>query len=325
MVTAALMSAAGTWLARRYALLQRLLDEPGSRRSHVEATPRGGGLGPVLAIAIVFAGLAMTPGMTRTGLVGALGGLIAVAGIGWWDDHRPLPAWIRLVVHVGAGIGLAAGFGLWTRDPPLAASIAVMAVVLTNVWNFMDGINGIASTQAALVAATASLMLTGAWSTAALTVAVASLAFLPFNFPRARVFLGDVGSGGLGFALAALGGAVAVRSLHDVALLALPASPFLIDAGLSLMRRVWRGERWWAPHTQHLYQVWARRTGHTAVALAYAAVTLCGAVLVMAARGAPPAFMMSLGLVWYMAGALLWWILQHVAAHGPGDTTERDR
>src|SRR5690606_23140662 len=146
-------------------------------------------------------------------------------------------------------------------------------LVLVNIWNFMDGIDGIAAGQALVVA--------GAWALLAgqgpvlwlgLALAGGALGFLPFNFPRARVFLGDVGSGALGYGLAALLalGALGQSPATRVAWL-LPLQPFLIDGSLTLLARMVAGEAWWRPHVQHAYQCWARRRGaHVPVTLAYA-------------------------------------------------------
>lgn len=136
--------------------------------------------------------------------LGFLPGLLIVAGIGWWDDHKPLSPWLRLVVQGVAALALAAGAG-WESGQWLPALLAFgAAMVLVNVWNFMDGINGLASGQAALAALGYAALLTGEWHWLALALLAGCVGFLPFNFPRARIFLGDVGSGALGYVLAAL-------------------------------------------------------------------------------------------------------------------------
>ncbi len=149
------------------------------------------------------------------------------------------------------------------------------------------------------------------WLALSLLAAVAG--FLPFNVPRARVFLGDVGSGALGFAIAAL----AIRangSQQGVAwLLALPLSAFLLDAGLTLAGRIYRGEPWWRAHVLHAYQRWVRRTGrHMPVTLAYVGWTLASmAVLVVLLRWRiEPLAMLGVCMAWYMTGAWAWWMLQ---------------
>ncbi|MFZ5656880.1 MAG: lipopolysaccharide biosynthesis protein, partial [Pseudomonadota bacterium] len=309
-LAAPLLSAAGTWFARRYALRRRLIDEPGARRSHAVATPRGGGAGPVLAVAVLIAGLGLAgqwPGDWRW----SLGGLLAVAGIGAWDDHRSLGAGIRLATHLLAGAALAAGVGLW-GEPVQGVAVVLAVAVAANVWNFMDGIDGIATTQALIVALAAVGLGEGDASLRALAFALAFAAFVPFNFPRARIFLGDVGSGALGYALVLLALLVPARGAVPAALLLLfPAAAFLVDAAATLAMRMVQGERWWTPHTRHLYQAAARRFGHVAVTLAYAAWSLAGCLLAWALQHRGMGLIMASLALWYMAAAGLWAGVQH--------------
>ena len=271
-------TAAGTWLARYYALRGNLMDQPGDRRSHAVATPRGGGIAIVLVV--LLAGLYLLP--WRSSLpalwLGFLPGLLFVAGIGWWDDHRPLSPWLRLAIQAVASLMLAIGAG-WYSGHWLPAVVAFgSAMVLVNVWNFMDGINGLAVTQAGLAAAGYAAVLSGGWHWLALGLLAACAGFLPFNFPKARIFLGDVGSGALGFALAGLLTAALISApVATAPLLILPLCVFLVDAGFTLTRRILCNEQWWTPHVTHVYQRAARRFGHTTITLVYAtmsAVTL---------------------------------------------------
>lgn len=311
-VASAAMSAAGTWLARRYALRRRLVDEPGERRSHAVATPRGGGIGPVLASAVVIAASGLRNGLPGADWRWLLAALLGVALIGAWDDHRPLGARIRLFVHVLAGIALASGFGLEARPLAMLGVVAAVAV-LVNVWNFMDGIDGLASTQAVLVALTGAVLLAHPWAGAAFAVAAAIAAFVPFNFPRARVFLGDVGSGALGLLLAMLGVAMASTGSGEAhaALLLFPAAAFLVDASLTLAWRVAAGERWWTPHTRHLYQALARRHGHAKVTIAYGAWSAIGGAIAIALEPRAIALIIASLALWYTATAVVWACLQH--------------
>src|SRR5690606_35962360 len=221
---------AGTWLARGYALRLQLIDQPGERRSHRDATPRGGGIAIVLVLLVAMAVLAARAPARIPELALAAAGLVLVAGIGWIDDHRPLPATLRLGVHVLAAGLLCTGLLLAGAGPLDVAAAFVAAVVLTNVWNFMDGINGIAASQAVLVATAYALFAAqGPVFWLGLALAAGASGFLPFNFPRARIFMGDVGSGALGYALAAL---LALSSLHADPgvriLLLFPLLPFLL-------------------------------------------------------------------------------------------------
>jgi UDP-N-acetylmuramyl pentapeptide phosphotransferase/UDP-N-acetylglucosamine-1-phosphate transferase len=300
--------AAGTWLARRYALRRALIDHPGDRRSHTMPTPRGGGLGIVAALLLALAWLAWAMPAARTLFVPMGVGLGMVAGIGWADDHRPLPASLRLLVHAVAAALLGGALLVHGVSPWFAACTAVLALVLVNVWNFMDGIDGLAASQGALVALGYVLWAGGGaagWMAAALMAGL--LGFLPFNLPRARVFLGDVGSGAIGFALACIVG-ITWRQLPESprALVLLPLAAFGLDAGLTLASRMFKGERWWEAHVTHAYQRWARRAGHVPVTLAYGAWTLAGVVLMLQLPAWTWWSLLAAG-VYVAAGAGIWW------------------
>lgn len=310
------LTAAGTWVARGYALSRRLIDTPGERRSHTVATPRGGGIAIVLAVLVAALALSLRfpPQAMLLRLFAA--GFALVALVGWIDDHRATSPWLRLAVHALAAAVLAVGVALAHGDPRLAAAAFVAAVVLTNVWNFMDGIDGIAASQALLVAAVLAWATGGAWGWLGAALAAACAGFLPFNFPRARIFLGDVGSGAIGFGLAALGVMPVATAALDGILLLLPLSAFLVDAGLTLLRRILRRERWWTAHAQHAYQIWARRAGHVRVTLAYAGWTVIGTALAMALRTEPFIVIASSVAAWYTCAALVWLWVQRRAAGG---------
>lgn len=281
----ALAAAAGAWLARWHALRRGLLDLPGERRSHAVPTPRGGGIGIVLAWSMACAVLGMRGVLPLPVAVAAAGGMLLVGGIGYIDDHRPLSPWFRLAVHVLAGACLGAGVLLAAGGPWLALLALASVAVLVNVWNFMDGIDGLATSQAALAALGLGLLSPGNAQVVlpALLLAAACLGFLPFNFPKARIFLGDVGSGALGFALAALvvlllAGAETGEAPGLLLLAFLPLSAFLVDASLTLLGRMLRRERWWTAHVEHAYQRLVARGGsHAPVTIAYGAWTM-GAV-----------------------------------------------
>lgn len=302
------LAATGTWLARRYALKKQLLDQPGERRSHVVATPRGGGIAIVGSMLLGTVWLALN-NPADAFLLGCFAvGLMLVAGIGWVDDHRPLPTWPRLLVHALAGLLLA--WGVHRSTPGLFAPILafVLVMALVNIWNFMDGIDGLAGSQAAIVAlAMAFLLAGGVWGWVAAGLVAALVGFLPFNFPKARIFLGDVGSGALGFLLAGL--LLAGFKSDRVAwpLLLLPVSAFLVDAGFTLGMRILRRERWWTPHVQHTYQKWASRNlSHVGVTLAYAGFTLVAAMLVLAGKDWTDYEAAGVCLVWFLGASFLW-------------------
>lgn len=300
-----------TWAARGYALRRQLFDQPGERRSHQVATPRGGGVAIVASQLLAYLAIGFVAPGTVLPLVVFSAGLLLVAGIGWWDDHRPLPASTRLCVHVLAGILL--GMLVWQGSGDVFKAVLSMtlAVVLTNVWNFMDGINGLATTQAMLAAIAFALLLPVPQAGIALLLAAGCAGFLPFNFPKARIFMGDVGSGALGYLLAGL---VALGiTVTDIAwpVWLVPLAAFLIDAGFTLLTRMRRGERWMEAHTQHVYQQYVKRgSSHTIVTLDYALFSIAGSTLFVVLGKLSPVWGSAGALAWAIAGFCLWCVLR---------------
>jgi UDP-N-acetylmuramyl pentapeptide phosphotransferase/UDP-N-acetylglucosamine-1-phosphate transferase len=319
-----LLACVGTWWARAYALRRGLLDVPGDRRSHETATPRGGGIAIVAVVLLAMLVLAAAAPEQVAVLAAAACGLALVAAVGWLDDHRPVPAAARLLVHIAAG-GLVGIGQWWTGQGPEVVLLAVIAVpVLVNVWNFMDGIDGLAASQAAIAAAAFAVIAGEAWNVGlAWAVVAACCGFLPFNFPRARIFLGDVGSGALGFLLAVLlvaqakpGGEPAGAWL----LMALPLATFLVDASLTLARRILRRERWWTPHVQHAYQRLACETGaHWPVTAGYGVWSIAGSVLLLTQSGKGMGVNLAVPATWLLVTGMAWFALQGAI------TARRDR
>lgn len=319
---------AGTWLARRYAIRRELIDHPGERRSHDVPTPRGGGIAIVIALLVAACVLGWRNPQQIVLIAGFVIGLVLVAGVGLVDDHKPLSPWLRLGVQAMAAaiFGLAVAGTSGDLKTALIAFVAVMA--LTNIWNFMDGINGIAATQAALIVGGLALVTGGTWGWVALALVAACLGFLPFNFPRARIFLGDVGSGALGFAVAALLAVSLMEGRMSVPLLLFPLSAFLVDSGLTLLRRIVRKERWWTPHRQHAYQVLAASSSHMIVTFMYAGWTVAGWLLAWWLAPEREGRVVLWIMVWFTMAAGSWAWLQRF--HEVGDrprtaATEKDR
>lgn len=263
-VVAALAVSIGlTALALLYARRRGLFDQPGRRRSHSVPTPRGGGIGIVAAILLVGVPAWWTLGAPWW-QAGALAlAVFAVALIGWRDDHSPLPVWPRLAVHAGAALLVAvAVLAPAARVAPAwwwALLVLVPAGVgFINAHNFMDGIDGILGQQGLCVLAGLGVLAAcaGAPDIAALAFAGAAgcVGFLAFNVPPAKIFMGDVGSGALGLALAAVAAFLVQRQPELFWACAILPSAFLVDSGLTLAHRVLDGQRWYAPHRQHLYQ-----------------------------------------------------------------------
>jgi len=310
----AAVAAGATWLTLRYAR-RRLIDQPGERRSHTLPTPRGGGLGIAVAL-LAAAALAAATGLAPwPGVAGFAAGLVLVAGIGWLDDHRPLSPWLRLGVQWLAGAVLACGFHLCGADVAIAVLALVAVPVLVNVWNFMDGIDGLATTQAAIAALALAHLSMPAAAPAGWALAAGCAGFLPFNFPRARIFLGDVGSGTLGYALAVVVmlAAAGQRGPADAMLLLLPLSAFLVDASLTLAARILAGERWWLPHLSHVYQRWVRAgRSHVFVTSSYALFSIVAAILASALHGAGPLPAGGGAVSWLAMAGLGWLVLRRL-------------
>lgn len=295
------VAVAATWLAIRYALRRNLLDQPGERRSHATPTPRGGGIAIVVAMLLGIAWLALLQPEHLWPLASCGLGLFLVAGIGWVDDHAALSAWPRLLVQAMAASLVAWAVHRTSAVMPDAIFAFILVMVMVNVWNFMDGIDGLAASQAALAAAGLALVPgvgLSAWLGAGLFAAAAG--FFPFNFPKARVFLGDVGSGALGYLLALLILAAFAGHREQWPFLLLPVSVFLIDAGFTLAMRILHRERWWEPHVQHAYQAWSRRlASHVPVTMAYALSSLVAVTLMLFALHWPQPLLNWVCGAWY--------------------------
>lgn len=225
------------------------MDEPNHRSLHKAAIPRIGGLG-ILAGTLACL-LSLTPLLW---LVAALGCALAV--LSFLDDRRGVPILIRFCAHIAAAAIWVEIVGGW---PPVLAMLAVLLLVwMTNLYNFMDGADGLAGGMAVTGFSTYAA---GAWlggqaelALLCAAVAAASLGFLRFNFPPAKVFMGDVGSISLGFLAGALGLLGWRLGLWPAWFPLLVFSPFVVDATLTLLRRMLSGKRFWQAHSEHYYQ-----------------------------------------------------------------------
>ena len=298
-VSAVALSSVLTWASIRYARNRQMIDHPGQRRSHAVPTPRGGGIGMVVA---VIAGLVVMAVFGRgdadfavsTALVASI---LMVAGAGWIDDHRGLGAALRLLAHGIAAclLGLPAlalllpGWGENPATPWIAIAMLICTIGIVasiNLHNFMDGIDGLLAMQALFVFCVLAWVCHQAGRLGEAQhmglFAAAVLGFLPFNFPRARIFMGDVGSGTLGLliAVAVFWQMAAVPGAIWVGFIA--SSAFLVDSTMTLGSRVIGGRRWYSAHREHLYQ-WLVRAGfsHARVVGIYAGWNLMVALPVI--------------------------------------------
>lgn len=279
MALAAVSTATAMWITERllvYALSANMIDHASRRSSHSAPTPRGGGGSIVIVGALGIVASAMWLRFPADQAIGLIGGGLLVALVGWIDDHGHVSAAVRLIAHIWA-----ASWAVWWIGPfdlhllpvstgltaILEPTLSVIGVVwLINLYNFMDGIDGIAGSEAICVALGGSLLLWvmgyGAREAAPFVLlAAATLGFLVWNWPPAKVFMGDVGSGFLGYSLGAF---VLVSSRLDSALgmaVIILLGAFVADATVTLLRRAARGEMVHEAHCSHAYQEVARRLG----------------------------------------------------------------
>ncbi len=257
------------WFSRPGSKLYNILDHPNERSLHDRPTPRTGGVAILIAVylsAIVAAVCCVAP-MAALGWIAAAG--LLVAGVSLADDWFGLPVRYRLIAHfAAAGLVVVAGLDLADLGLPGASSVlpALLSVPLTllfivwmiNLYNFMDGMDGFAGGMAVFGFGTFAVLAGGAghglFMVLSLIVAVSAGGFLLFNFPPARIFMGDVGSTLLGFLAAALMLWAERDGVFPLWIGVLVFSPFIVDATVTLVRRVLRGERIWQAHKSHYYQ-----------------------------------------------------------------------
>jgi UDP-N-acetylmuramyl pentapeptide phosphotransferase/UDP-N-acetylglucosamine-1-phosphate transferase len=247
-------SLALTGLLRHWLLSRQILDRPNERSAHTTPVPRGGGIA-ILAV-LLPAWALIAPALWPLLLAAT-----ALGAVGWWDDLKGLDPWPRLIAQ-----GLAVGLGLWQLGPvtqgllPAPLDLALSAIAwlwFVNLFNFMDGIDGIAGVEAISIGL--GLVVIGLWFTnfgdlAALSAGLvgAVLGFLYWNWHPAKLFLGDVGSQALGYLIGFLLLRTAAAGAWAAALI-LPLY-FLVDASWTLVRRTMAGENIMAAHAQHIYQ-----------------------------------------------------------------------
>jgi len=256
------LAAGGTRLVLNWLHRRQILDRPNERSSHRVAVPRGGGLAVVPAFCLVWWLIARGP---ASGFLDALTlGAVALMGVSWIDDRRGLPPWPRLAaqaVAVAAALALLpasalvlhGGLPLWADR--LLAGLAWLWFI--NLYNFMDGIDGITGAETASIGVGVGVVavcagLGAGWGALGAAAAAAGAGFLVWNWHPAKIFLGDCGSVPLGFALGGL--LIALASAGPlVAALILPAY-YLADATITLVHRLVDGETLWQAHRRHFYQ-----------------------------------------------------------------------
>lgn len=288
-VPAFVISFAIAELIRRYGASLRLVQAPNHRSSHVKPTVSGGGLG--IAVAGTMLGLVL--GLDASAAFHVAIAVSAIgATIGFLDDRFDLSAVLRIIAHfalVGAlvltsGVVPIADLQLWSIMTLFGFGVLlIVGVWWINLFNFMDGIDGLAATEAVFILGAASTFLAGAalqggdWATAQTIAAViaACLGFLLLNWPPARIFMGDAGSNYLAFFTLAVALISIASGTMGYAVWAILPATFVVDATMTLVRRALNGERWLSAHRLHAYQKLSRRwNSHLSSTLLYGAINL---------------------------------------------------
>ncbi|MGH8783295.1 MraY family glycosyltransferase [Paraburkholderia sp.] len=279
-------------------------DIPNDRSLHSRPTPRVGGWGmvPVSVVAIVLVAPSLWFAAAATAFLGAVSQI---------DDRRGLPARVRFAAHLIAVVGLVA---LYPAAVPwwLLAALSFLMVWLVNLYNFMDGADGLAGGMTLFgfsgyaIAALVSTHPLPELALAAAAVAGAALGFLLFNFHPARIFLGDAGSISAGFLAGALGYWGWLRNVWPIWFPMLVFSPFITDASITLTRRLLRGEKFWQAHREHYYQRMVRSgIGHAGTACVWYVVMMIGIMLAIYALGRPSTVQWGVVAMWLVVLCLM--------------------
>jgi Fuc2NAc and GlcNAc transferase len=247
------------------------MDVPNERSSHAVPTPRMGGV-PMVAAAVLTFGCwviyAEGEALPAKGLPHVMIFAIAMSVLGFWDDVSGLSPLFRflvqfavavLVLWAGSILFSGAPLGGWMlQRPAWVLTGAFWIVWMLNLYNFMDGIDGLAGGEAAVSALFFFLVFAyygeSGWAMANLFVAAASMGFLVHNWPPARVFMGDAGSAFLGAFFGMQSVVAPLATPVPFPVLVLPFANFILDTTVTLVRRIWRGEKWYQAHRSHFYQ-----------------------------------------------------------------------
>jgi len=248
-------------------------------------------------------------------------GIVVMSLLGWWDDHVSLSARFRFLIQLAVsiyllwciGLGNLGGSGFLMVSVMVAGS-AIFLVWMTNLYNFMDGSNGMAGMQAVFAGVVLAVLFEQAAAhesaAAAALLAACSLGFLPWNLGRARVFMGDTGSLALGFAIGALLVYGVAMQAFELPVALMVMMVFLTDSTLTLLARVLKGERWYNAHKQHLYQrLIAQGWSHNRVLLLYQAINLTLVVPGIAVAINFPAFAWTVAIAMILVFGLGWYLV----------------
>jgi Fuc2NAc and GlcNAc transferase len=322
-----LLSVFGTGVAREIALKRGVVDIPNQRSSHAVPTPRGGGAAIVLAASAGFIALGWIGVLPLRLLAALAGGGLLVAAVGFADDFGHGSVSMRLAVHSIAAVWAVSLLGglppiHWGSEAySLGFAGDVMGVVaivwVLNLFNFMDGIDGLAAMEAVFVAWGGAWLailggLAGDIAGASIVIGAASAGFAVWNWPPAKVFMGDVGSGYLGYLIAVLALAASHESPAALLVWLILGAAFFVDATFTLLSRVLRGRAVHKPHRSHAYQWLARRWGtHRRVTLVFLGLNFAwllplaviATLIPKIAHGALALAMAPLAILAWLAGA----------------------
>jgi Fuc2NAc and GlcNAc transferase len=277
-----------TYFMRAYALKKNIIDNPNERSSHSTPTPRGGGVAVVCSYLLALAVLIYSQQLTvHIGLTLMVAGFV-IALLGFLDDHGHINSMLRLAIHFFVAIGVVISLGGFAEVTIfngmqlgfIANIIAVLFLVwLLNLYNFMDGINGIASVEAITTTVSMAILYcllnTSLNSDLPWLLAACVSGFLLWNFPKAKIFMGDACSGFLGLTLGILALIALKENLALFCAWIICLGVFVVDATYTLIKRVLNGHKMYDAHRSHSYQILSRRWGsHTPVTLIVAAINL---------------------------------------------------
>ncbi len=269
---------------RAYAIKKNVLDTPNHRSSHLAPTPRGGGISIILCYTLTALTLTWMEILTSNQTLVLLIASLPIAFIGLIDDHKPVPSSLRFFVHF---MSAAAALYLLDNSPTIAIAglpitlhelwivpVAIGLTWLTNLYNFMDGIDGIASTEAIFVLVGAYLVTGGSNDGYLVLLFIPPLiGFLALNWAPAKIFMGDAGSGFLGAFLGILAIILAAKETTSLWVWIILLGTFIADASWTLVTRFASGQAWHQPHRSHSYQILSRRfNSHSKVNLGNLAV-----------------------------------------------------
>ncbi len=304
------------WGVQRAAFRLGLLSQPNARSSHLQPTPHGGGLGIVLAGTLTGGWLAISDGIPVLGET--LGLALLLAMVGFRDDLHALPARLRFAVHGAVCTGLLGLLGLFAAPLEVIVLMLVLGIWWINLFNFMDGIDGLAAAQAVFMLGMGALLAVWGHSERMAQplwvmmpcLAAAGAGFLWINWPPAKIFMGDVGSTWIAFMIFAMALMSILAGWLELSTWLILGAGFVTDASVTLLVRIATGQRWTEAHRSHAYQRLARRwNSHRKVTVLMGAFNLLWLLPLAGAAQVLPQW----GGIWVMlayapalTGVLIW-------------------